>query len=372
MLRIAVPNKGSLSEPAAEMLREAGYRQRRDTKELVARRPRQRRRVLLPAPARHRRLRRLRHARRRHHRPRPAARLRRRARVEVMRARLRGVDLPVRRPAGHRRRASPTSPGTPGRDELPGPGRAAPRPSTASAPRSCGSTAPSRPRSRLGVADVIADVVETGTTLRSAGLEVFGEPILRSEAVLIRRAASARTTRPSRCCAAGCRASSWPAATCCMDYDVRGRARRRGLRDHARAWSRRPSRRCTTAAGSPSARWCRAAGRTRSWTSSTTSAPGPSSSPTSTPAGSDACIARGAVPARSGRAGSRSASPSRRPSCCSALAVLTPGNGPIPWHWYDRLGMVLLAVVIAYVLLLFARLRATPGPDGLVVRNVVT
>lgn len=54
-----------------------------------------------------------------------------------------------------------------------------------------------------------------------------------------------------------------------------------------------------------------------------------------------------------------------------ALAVLAPGNGPIPWRWYDRLGMVLLAVVIAYVLLLFARLRATPGPDGLVVRNVV-
>jgi ATP phosphoribosyltransferase len=33
---------------------------------------------------------------------------------------------------------------------------------------------------------VIADVVETGSTLRQAGLEVFGEPILRSEAVLIR------------------------------------------------------------------------------------------------------------------------------------------------------------------------------------------
>ena len=35
MLRIAVPNKGSLSEPAVEMLREAGYRVRRDAKELV-------------------------------------------------------------------------------------------------------------------------------------------------------------------------------------------------------------------------------------------------------------------------------------------------------------------------------------------------
>ena len=41
---------------------------------------------------------------------------------------------------------------------------------------------------RLGVADVIADVVETGSTLRAAGLEVFGEPILRSQAVLVRRA----------------------------------------------------------------------------------------------------------------------------------------------------------------------------------------
>ena len=39
---------------------------------------------------------------------------------------------------------------------------------------------------RLGVADAVADVVETGTTLRKAGLEVFGEPMLASEAILIR------------------------------------------------------------------------------------------------------------------------------------------------------------------------------------------
>ena len=39
----------------------------------------------------------------------------------------------------------------------------------------------------LGVADAIADVVETGTTLRQQGLATFGDPILRSEAVLIRR-----------------------------------------------------------------------------------------------------------------------------------------------------------------------------------------
>ncbi len=40
---------------------------------------------------------------------------------------------------------------------------------------------------RLGVADAIADVVSTGTTLRSAGLEVFGETIMVSEAVLTTR-----------------------------------------------------------------------------------------------------------------------------------------------------------------------------------------
>ena len=40
---------------------------------------------------------------------------------------------------------------------------------------------------RLGVADAIADVVETGNTLRAAGMEIFGDPILKSEAVLIGR-----------------------------------------------------------------------------------------------------------------------------------------------------------------------------------------
>lgn len=44
---------------------------------------------------------------------------------------------------------------------------------------------------RLGVADAIADVVETGSTLRQAGLEVFGDPILSSESVLITRLGAA-------------------------------------------------------------------------------------------------------------------------------------------------------------------------------------
>ena len=40
---------------------------------------------------------------------------------------------------------------------------------------------------KLGVADLIADVVSTGNTLRQAGLEVFGEILLESEAILIKR-----------------------------------------------------------------------------------------------------------------------------------------------------------------------------------------
>mgnify|MGYP006266462437 CR=1 FL=1 len=38
----------------------------------------------------------------------------------------------------------------------------------------------------LGLADVIADVVSTGGTLRQAGLHVFGEPLLQSEAILVK------------------------------------------------------------------------------------------------------------------------------------------------------------------------------------------
>ncbi len=40
---------------------------------------------------------------------------------------------------------------------------------------------------RLGVADAVADVVATGTTLKQAGLVVVGEPILVSQALLVRR-----------------------------------------------------------------------------------------------------------------------------------------------------------------------------------------
>ncbi len=39
----------------------------------------------------------------------------------------------------------------------------------------------------LGVADAVADVVATGTTLRRAGLEIIGDPIMTSEALVVRR-----------------------------------------------------------------------------------------------------------------------------------------------------------------------------------------
>ncbi len=40
---------------------------------------------------------------------------------------------------------------------------------------------------RLGIADIIADVVQSGRTLSEAGLAITGEPILESEAILIVR-----------------------------------------------------------------------------------------------------------------------------------------------------------------------------------------
>lgn len=40
---------------------------------------------------------------------------------------------------------------------------------------------------RLGVADAVADVVATGTTLKQAGLEIIEDPIFKSQSVLISR-----------------------------------------------------------------------------------------------------------------------------------------------------------------------------------------
>ena len=163
MLRIAVPNKGSLSEPAAEMLREAGYRARRDSKELVLAdadndveffylRPRDIAVYVGSGTARPR-----------HHRPRPAARLgqpRRRGHA----ARLRPLDLPVCRPAGQsptRRRLAAMRVATLRRAR---PAHLADHGVAGEVVRLDGAV---ETAITLGVADVIADVVETGTTLRS-------------------------------------------------------------------------------------------------------------------------------------------------------------------------------------------------------------
>ena len=190
MLRIAVPNKGSLAEASAEMLREAGYRVRRDSKELVLVDPEN----------------------------------------EVEFFYLRPRDIAVYVGSGT------VDCGITGRDLLLDSGSAAIEvmplgfgASTfryAARPGECASVdeisghrvatsyaglvekhladqgisaqvvrldGAVETAITLGVADVIADVVETGATLHNQGLEVFGDPILRSEAVLIRREGSHET-----------------------------------------------------------------------------------------------------------------------------------------------------------------------------------
>ena len=51
---------------------------------------------------------------------------------------------------------------------------------------------------KLGVADVIADLVQSGTTLFHAGLKIIGSPILDTEAVLIARPHVLRQDRGAR------------------------------------------------------------------------------------------------------------------------------------------------------------------------------
>jgi ATP phosphoribosyltransferase len=185
LLRIAVPNKGSLSTPAADMLREAGYRQRRDGRELVLTdvdndveffflRPRDvavyvgsgtvdvgitGRDLLLDSGADAV-----------EHLPLGFARSTFRFAAPA------GTISDVAQIAGKRVASSYT---TLVANHL------AERGVEADAIVHLDGAVESSVQ--LGVADVIADVVETGTTLRAAGLEVFGDPILRSEAVLVRR-----------------------------------------------------------------------------------------------------------------------------------------------------------------------------------------
>ena len=192
MLRIAVPNKGSLAEPASQMLVEAGYRQRADNRELV----------LLDAENDTEFF---------FLRPRDIATYVGAGQLDVG---ITGEDLLLDSGAGAEvilqlgfghstfRFAAPT--GTLATvAELAGkriatayPGVVADyvarRGFVADVIRLDGAVETSV---RLGVADAIADVVSTGTTLRNAGLEIFGEPLLTSQAVLIQRRGSETPAR---------------------------------------------------------------------------------------------------------------------------------------------------------------------------------
>jgi ATP phosphoribosyltransferase len=185
MLRIAVPNKGSLSEPAVAMLREAGYKQRRDSRELVLADPTNDAEFFFL-------------------RPRDVAVY---VGAGTVDAGITGRDLLLdsgadaveHLPLGFARStfrfAAPAGTMTSVTDIA---GKRVASSYTTLVARhlaeQCVEPAAIvhldgavESSVQLGVADVIADVVETGTTLRAAGLEVFGDPILKSEAVLIRR-----------------------------------------------------------------------------------------------------------------------------------------------------------------------------------------
>ena len=186
MLRIAVPNKGTLADPAAHMLIEAGYRQRSDHRELVLADPDNDVEFFFL-------------------RPRDIALYVGAGRLNLG---ITGTDLMVDSGASaetvlelgfgsstFRFARSVSAPDAPRDvDDLSGrriasayPGLVrsylAGRGVVAEVIRLDGAV---ETAVALGVADVIADVVETGTTLRHAGLEVFGDPLMRSEAVLIR------------------------------------------------------------------------------------------------------------------------------------------------------------------------------------------
>lgn len=183
-LRIAVPNKGALSVAASEILREAGYRQRNDSKELALidadndveffyLRPRDialyvgegtldvgitGRDLLLDSRAPATEVMQLGFGRSRFHFAGPA-----------------GVFSTLDELAGKRIATSYVGVVESFLEQ---------RGIEATVTRLDGAVETSI---KLGVADVIADVVETGSTLRAAGLATFGELILESEAVLIAR-----------------------------------------------------------------------------------------------------------------------------------------------------------------------------------------
>lgn len=109
---------------------------------------------------------------------------------------------------------------------------------------------------QLGVADLIADVVSTGTTLRNAGLRIFGEPILHSEAVLIRSPRLDPQDERLNGSSAACRVCSRPSAMCSWTSIFPWRRSPRPCRSHP-ASKAPPSRRFTTSSGRRCVSWCR-------------------------------------------------------------------------------------------------------------------
>jgi ATP phosphoribosyltransferase len=184
MLRVAIPNKGSLSQSASEILREAGYRQRSDSKELTLTDPENDVEFF-------------------YLRPRDIALYVGEGTLDIG---ITGRDLLLDSGAkaeevlslgfGRSRFRFAARPGTVGEiGDLRGKRIATSydgvvrryleeRGVEATVTRLDGAVETSI---QLGVADVIADVVETGSTLRQAGLEVVLDTILDSEAVLITR-----------------------------------------------------------------------------------------------------------------------------------------------------------------------------------------
>jgi ATP phosphoribosyltransferase len=193
VLRIAVPNKGTLSGPAAAMLREAGYRQRGDDRDLICIDPANDVEFF-------------------YLRPRDIATYVGSGDLDLG---ITGRDLLIDAESGaeelldlgfggatFRFAAVPGSLAAPA--DLAGRRIATAYPGVVARYLAEHALAADVVRLdgavenaiRLGVADVIADVVSTGATLRQAGLEPVGKPLLESAAVLIRRRGSAEPTPP--------------------------------------------------------------------------------------------------------------------------------------------------------------------------------
>ncbi len=187
MLRIAVPNKGTLSETAAEMLREAGLRQRAATpRSCIVADAAERRRVLLPAPPRHRHLRRIRARSTSASRAATCCSTPTRRPSRSTRSTSAALDVPVRRPDRARSRRCADLAGRARRHQLRRPRRRLPRrarASTASVVRLDG-RGRVRP-SGSGVAGCRRRRRRDRIDAAQQGLEIFGPVILESTAVLI-------------------------------------------------------------------------------------------------------------------------------------------------------------------------------------------